>query len=75
MPLESEAYQRRIWRSMQDELCSYIERDKQLPYNMDDYLDSFLKNEKILIPQELINEMQRARQQISDICKLPIKNM
>lgn len=68
-------YQRRIWKSMQDELCSYLERDNHLPHNIDSYLDNFLKSEKSQIPGKFISEMQEAISFFSRLLNLPVEEL
>jgi hypothetical protein len=58
----------KIWISMQDELCSYIERNWELPLSIEPYLNSKLKEmfDQKLIPPENIREIADA---ISEIKK------
>jgi hypothetical protein len=60
---------------MQDELCSYLERDNHLPHNIDSYLDNFLKSEKSQIPGKFISEMQEAISFFSRLLNLPVEEL
>lgn len=62
-----------VWHSMQNELCSYIERNGQLPKDIDSYLDSSLKNKlkNWEIPKENIWEMERAIQELGNYFNNP----
>ncbi len=52
----------RIWKSMQGELCSYIERNNHLPKDIENYMNGTLRSKlkNWEIPKESIQEMEWA---------------